>query len=223
MKNLKRRILHLFFPNKCPICGEIIEENDEFCSACPEKFTVYQGNFCVSGADGYCASFEYNDTISPAIKLLKDGICGNAAYALGNSLAHSIGCSSFSDKFDFIIPVPMHRKDKLKRGYNQAELIACAVSERLKVTVLKNAVIKSAKTQMQKNLTAKERAENLSGAFTVKDSAIIKRKSVLIIDDVCTTGSTLRELTMLLKSSGASKVYCASCCKTPEIAKNKEV
>ena len=223
MKDLKRHILHIFFPNKCPVCGEIIEENDEFCSACPDKLTIYRGDFCVSGADGYCASFEYNDTISPAIMLLKDGICGNAAYALGHCLAQSIGNSSFSDIFDFIIPVPMYRNDKMKRGYNQALLIACAVSERLNIPVLKNAVIKSAKTQMQKNLTAKERSENLSGAFTVKDSAIIRGKSVLLIDDVCTTGSTLKELTMLLKSSGASKVYCASCCKTPEIKKDKEV
>lgn len=223
MKNFKRLVLHLLFPNKCPVCGGIIRENDEFCPSCPEKFTVYHGNFCVSGADGYSASYEYNDAISPAIMLLKDGICGNAAYALGNSLARTITNSCFADEFDLIIPVPMHKKDKLKRGYNQAELIAREVSNKLDVQLCTKAVIKTRKTQAQKALTAKERAENLGGAFAVAAPELIRGKSVLLIDDVCTTGSTLKELTMLMKSAGALRVYCASCCKTPEIAKNKEV
>lgn len=223
MENFKRLILHLLFPNKCPVCGEIIGENDEFCPSCPEKFTVYHGNFRVENADGYTASFEYNDAISPAIMLLKDGVCGNAAYALGNSLARTITNSCFADEFDLIIPVPMHKKDKLKRGYNQAELIAREVSHKLNVQLCTKAVVKARKTLTQKALTAKERAENLSEAFAVAAPELIRGKSVLLIDDVCTTGSTLKELTKLLKSAGASHVYCASCCKTPEITKNKEV
>lgn len=222
MRNLKRLILHLFFPNRCPVCGEIIGANAEFCTACPEKFTIYQENFRIEGADGYFASFEYNEAISPAIMLLKDGTCGNAAYTLGRSLARTVKVSDISEKIDIIIPVPMHNKDKLKRGYNQAELIAREISAELNLQLYPKAVIKTGKTQQQKNLTAKERAGNLKGVFAVKDSELIRGKSVLIIDDVCTTGSTFNELTKLLKSAGATHIYCASCCKTPSFHEKKK-
>lgn len=222
MKNFKRLILHLFFPNRCPVCGEIIGANAEFCTVCPEKFTIYQGNFCIEGADGYSAAFEYNEAISPAIMLLKDGICGNASYALGASLARTIKKNDNYENIDAVIPVPMHIKDKLARGYNQAELIAREISALLDVQLYPKAVIKTVRTKQQKKLTAKERSANLRGAFTVKDTELIRGKSVLIIDDVCTTGSTFMELTKLLKSAGAVHVYCASCCKTPAVhEKNK--
>lgn len=219
-KNISRRILHLFYPNRCPVCGEIIGALDMFCTCCPEKLTDCKGTFSIPDSDGFCASFEYNGAVSPAVMLLKDGICGNAACALGNALAETVENCGFADKTDIIIPVPMYRFDKLKRGYNQSELIARVVSDKLGKPLCKKTVIKSRKTQMQKNLTAKERAVNLNGAFSVIDTAMVKGKSVLIVDDVCTTGSTLAEIVKLLKNCGASRVYCASCCKTPEINNN---
>lgn len=222
MKNLKRLILHIFFPNRCPVCGEFIGANAEFCTACPEKFTIYQGNFFIEGADGYFAAFEYNETISPAIMLLKDGTCGNASYALGASLARILKRNDISGNIDVIIPVPMHIKNKLARGYNQAELIAREISAVLDVQLCPKAVIKTIRTKQQKKLTAKERSTNLKRAFSVKDSELIRGKSVLIIDDVCTTGSTFTELTKLLKSAGAARVYCASCCKTPAIHEKQQ-
>ncbi|MBE6862575.1 MAG: ComF family protein [Ruminococcus sp.] len=222
-KNISRRILHLFYPNRCPVCGEIIDAQDMFCTDCPEKLTVCRGTFSIPDSDGFCASFEYNDAVTPAVMLLKDGICGNAAFALGSSLAETVEKCGFADKTDIIIPVPMYRFDKLKRGYNQSELIARVVSDKLGKPLCTNAVIKSRKTQMQKNLTARERAVNLCGAFSVTDTSLVKGKSVLLVDDVCTTGSTLSEIVKLLKACGASRVYCAGCCKTPEKNNNNEV
>ncbi len=223
MKNkILRRILHLLYPNKCPVCGEIIGAEDMFCTACPDKLTAYKGIFNIPDSDGYCAAFEYDKAVTPAVMLLKDGICGNAARALGNSLADTVKKCGFSDKIDIILPVPMHPFDKLKRSYNQSELIAAELSDKLGIPLCRKAVVKSRKTQMQKKLTAKERAVNLSGAFSVNDTAMVSGKAVLIVDDVCTTGSTLAEIVKLLKVSGASRVYCASCCKTPDI-NNSEV
>ncbi len=80
--NIKRKILHIFFPNRCPVCGEFIDALSSFCDVCSSKIQPYTGRFSIKGASGCTAAFVYNKDISPAVFLLKNGICGNAAYAL---------------------------------------------------------------------------------------------------------------------------------------------
>lgn len=212
---LKRFILNLIYPNSCPVCGELIGFNDDFCFACRDNLTVFGDDMHIDGADGCCAAFEYDDKISPAVILLKNGVCGNSAFALGTALAERIKKSGFSDKIDMIIPVPMYRSDKRRRGYNQSELIARIISRELSIPLITDAVVKCRKTSAQKLLGRDERIKNLSGAFSVCDAKLIRGKNILLIDDVCTTGSTFAELTKLLKENGADTVCCASCCKTP--------
>ncbi len=216
-----RYILHLIYPTKCPICGEIIGYKDDFCETCRNKINHYSGSFSPTNTSGFTAAFVYDDIISPAVILLKDGTCGNAAYALGKALAEAVTESGFSENADLIIPVPLHKKDKRERGYNQSELIAKEAAKLLKITVCTKAVVKHRKTQAQKTLTKSERKANLNGAFSITNPELISGKSLLIIDDVCTTGSTLAELAELLLKNGAARVYCASCCKTPIDDKSK--
>lgn len=210
-----RAILHVLFPTKCPICGALIDYMDSFCSECPDKLTRFTGDFHIEGTERFYASFEYDDKISPAIMLLKDGINGSADYALGNALADTIFNAGAEKLIDIIIPVPMHKKDMRSRGFNQAELIANQLSERLNIPYNFKCVRKIRQTRQQKLLSKDERSHNLSGAFSIISPELIKDKNVLLVDDVCTTGATLAEITALLKSSGANKVYCACCCKTP--------
>ncbi len=216
-----RAILHVLFPTKCPVCGQIINYMERFCSECTERITPYNGGFNVEGAEKFFASFEYNENISPAVILMKDGTCGNADYALGNSLADSVLNCMPEFSADVIVPVPMHKDDVRERGYNQSELICKVISQRLNTPCNAKLVIKNRVTERQKTLTKTERAVNLSGAFSLTDANAVKGKNILIIDDVCTTGATLVEIVKLLKEGGADKVYCACCCKTPEINKSK--
>lgn len=216
-----RAILHVLFPTKCPVCGHIIHYMERFCSECTDKFSQYKGNFSIDGADKFFASFEYDDNISPAIILMKEGTCGNADYALGNELADTIINSMPEFTADLIVPVPMHKEDVRERSYNQAELLCRVISERLRIPCNTNLVTKNRVTEKQKTLTKAERAVNLLGAFSVSDKSAVQNKTILIIDDVCTTGATLAEIVKLLKNNGADKVYCACCCKTPEINKTK--
>lgn len=208
-------ILHLLYPTRCPVCGKFIGYTDDFCIDCKNDLTLYSGSFLPENSDGFTAAFVYDEKISPAVILLKDGICGNAAYALGNALAEKIRQSSFSEKIDTIIPVPLYKADKQARGYNQSELIAKEVAKALKINICTESVIKHKKTQAQKKLTKNERAVNLTKAFSVVRPDMISGKNILIIDDVCTTGSTFTELAKTLRQSGALHIYCASCCKTP--------
>ena len=220
--NLIKCILHLLYPTRCPVCGTFIGISDKFCPECSEKLAPFTGAFAIDGAAGFYASFVYDENISPAVILLKKGICGNADYALGQALGEKLTECGLPH-IDGIIPVPMYSADRRRRGYNQAELIARHVSEVISVPVIKNAVVKKKATEQQKMLSGQERRENLKGAFFVEAPELIKGKSLLILDDVCTTGSTLSELTKLLISSGAKEIFCAACCKTEHRTEHKEM
>lgn len=219
---LKKRIISLIFPTRCPVCSEVIFPNEDFCEKCRGEIAPYTAQNSISGADSFTAAFEYNGKISPAIILLKQGVKGNAVYALGNALAKSLENSDISQKIDIIIPVPLYKSDKSQRGFNQAELIAKEVGRRLKIDVSADAVDKIRKTKAQKTLTKKERILNLKDAFEVKFPEKIKGKRILLIDDVCTTGSTLSNITKLLRNNGAAEIHCAVCCKTPDLKKEVE-
>lgn len=216
---LKKRLLALLYPTRCPVCRKVIFPHEDFCGECCGKLTEYSGNFRISGAELFIAPFEYDDNISPAILLLKRGVKGNAAYALGSAVAEKLENLGISRKIDVIVPVPLHEKDERERGFNQAELIAREVGRILNITVSTGIVEKIRKTNPQKTLTKRQRKINLKDAFEVVDSAKIRDKCILLLDDVCTTGSTLSEITKLLKSKGAAAVYCAVCCKTPDFKK----
>lgn len=211
----KRKLLQLFFPSRCPLCDSVIHHSSRFCSECRDKLIRYEGNFSIKGASGFTAAFVYDENVLPAISLLKNGICDNADFALGGELADTLSAEHTADKADLIIPVPMHVSKLHERTYNQAELIAGIVGRSLGIPVCKDAVMKTRMTADQKTLNRISRFHNLKNAFTVVLPEIIEGKNILLIDDICTTGSTLAVLTKLLLENNAASVHCAVCCKTP--------
>lgn len=219
IKDIKRKILHFFYPTRCPVCDEVIYSMDRFCGKCMENLNYTEDDVSISGAASFTTAFVYDDNIRPAIMLIKKGICGNADYALGNELADRLEQRGIIDEIDVIIPVPMYKKDKIKRGFNQAELIANVIGRRFNIPVSPDSVTKNRKTMQQKTLNREMRMKNLAGAYNVCNPVEIAGKSVLLVDDVSTTGSTLAELTSLLLSIGASEVRCAACCQTSEHSK----
>lgn len=211
----KRRILHFLYPTRCPVCGGFIDASERFCQDCYNKLNRYNGSFTVKGTSGFTSAFVYDENISPAIMLLKNGICGNADYALGGELADKLKKDGITRKIDLIIPVPMHKSAKRRRTFNQSELIAKVVGEILDIPVCTHAVAKNKSTAAQKNLNRLWRQFNLKGAFEVTQKTLIENKRILLLDDVCTTGSTFAEIAEVLLKNGASEIMCASCCKTP--------
>ena len=146
--------------------------------------------------------------------LLKNGIADNADYALGGALYDRLKEQGIIDRTDLIQPVPMTAEDISERGFNQAELI-CRRIALLSGLPVSDSITKQTETLPQKTLNKAQREVNLRGAFIVAAPEKVKGKRVLLVDDVCTTGSTLAELTKLLRKSGAEEVHCAACCKTP--------
>ena len=108
---------------------------------------------------------------------------------------------------DAIVPVPIHKKKLEARGFNQSQIIALELGERLCKTVM-GCLERMVETKEQYNLDRNQRFLNIRGAFSVKLSYNIgKYKNILLVDDIYTTGSTVNECSKLLKDAGAAKVY----------------
>ena len=113
-------------------------------------------------------------------------------------------------KADCIIYVPATKKMQKFRGYNQTELVAKSLSKLIDTPVVLNAAIKVKQNSEQKGLSFKERQENVKGAFKVVKAEELKDKTVLILDDVLTTGATADEMCKVTLAAGAKCVYVAT-------------
>lgn len=106
---------------------------------------------------------------------------------------------------DFIVPIPLHWSRYFMRGYNQSELVGKVISEQTGIP-MKKFLVRSKRTKQQAKLDRKQREKNLMGAFSVKKNEFLKKRTILLIDDVITTGSTLTAATKVLLDEGADKV-----------------
>ena len=123
----------------------------------------------------------------------------------GNSLVAYMDDIDYKG-FDFILSVPLHRSKMIKRGFNQSELLAKYVAGKLNIPYV-NALKRIKKTTKQSSQSKLDRQKNLLNAFRVKNGANIKNSSVLLVDDVYTTGSTADECSKALLYFGVKKVF----------------
>lgn len=116
-------------------------------------------------------------------------------------------------RFDALLPIPIHVTRRRERGYNQAELIACGIAERIHAVVDKELLIRNRKTLPQKQLDEKERLRNLEQAFQLNLTKKLNLyHKVLLVDDIYTTGSTIEACAKLLAGAGVEEIYYTSVC-----------
>ncbi|MBD5105380.1 MAG: ComF family protein, partial [Lachnospiraceae bacterium] len=108
-----------------------------------------------------------------------------------------------------LIPVPLHKKRLQKRGYNQAAVFARAISREMGIPVYENFAERIRNTVPQKELSGQERENNLKRAFKIRQNDV-KLKTIIIIDDIYTTGSTMDALALECKKAGIENIYCIS-------------
>lgn len=149
------------------------------------------------------ASYFYDSPVKTAIHALKYRNRKVLAPILSEMLAESY--HHYSLNVDVIIPVPLHTSRIKERGYNQSELLAKQLSRQLNLPIDTRILYRSRKTESQMTLDAKRRHKNVEDAFSCHTSLINKR--ILLIDDVCTTGSTLDYSAKPLKANGATSVW----------------
>jgi ComF family protein len=154
--------------------------------------------------------FEKDKELQHAIHALKYDKRFPVGIFLGKVLATEIKSNKTSWNFDLIIPIPLHQLKKAERGYNQSYYIAKGVGKELRVKVSDRVVKRTKYTESQTTMNLNQREENISGAFKIRNQKMVRRKSILLLDDVITTGATISECGKMLLESGATKIYAAS-------------
>ncbi|MDE5985444.1 MAG: ComF family protein [Eubacterium sp.] len=239
MSELKRalsKILKVLFPNRCSICGEVIELDTQLCDNCTELPVIEPPlcEFCGSSKEAcnckkrknefkqIAAPYYYTDSIVIAIHRFKNSDMPFLAKRLGEDVAKCVIGNYGNIDFDMITFVPLRHFRECKRGYNQSELLADIVSDKINVEVF-NLLVKVRYTGVQHHKKAAQRAADVFGSYDVIDEYKnqLDGKTILLIDDVKTTGSTLNECAKMLKIYGANSVYCAAVAVTKKTDKNK--
>lgn len=223
--------INLLFPLRCLVCGKDINQYETiplcedhfaminlikkpFCEKCGRKLSseMIAESICITCRDTkwhfdrqFSATI-YNEVMQELVHFYK--------YSMRNYLASSLASlmTKFMDDYidaktiDFVVPVPLHWRRYLYRGFNQAYEIARRFSHPYPGKISKGNLRRIRYTTPQVGLSNDERKENIRGAFTVINPEMFIGKNILLIDDVFTTGATMNECACILKESGASSV-----------------
>lgn len=181
--------------NVCPVCGRKTFRA-EICIECKDKAPLYTKAV---------SPLVYTDNVKVLIGKFKNG----SGYLKDYFADLVFKKLNLLPAFDCIVYVPMTASASARRGYNQTKLLAKALSKRTGIPVIYDAVEKVKDTKAQKRLSRRERESNLSGSFRVRKPEEIRDKTVLIVDDVLTTGATVDAMTKRLLQAGAKKTYVA--------------
>lgn len=237
LKYIKEGLLNFVFPLNCKVCGKSIRESrgysicedcfktiklieDPYCKKCGKP--LIRTEFFLNNKDILCINCRkkhsyfnyarsvgvYDKALRKCIHLFKYYREKKLAKPLGKLLINYLSENKkYYQNVDLIIPVPLHENDLAIRGFNQSLLLAIEIGNYFSVTVGKDILIKKKITTFQIELLKKEREKNLINAFLIKEPERIKEKNILLIDDVFTTGSTVRECSKELKKARAKNIW----------------
>lgn len=206
--------------SRLPVCRPCLTKVEGFksqtCCRCGELLTVSGVNECVSCKAApppfvtAIALGPYEGNLRGLIHLLKyDGV-RHAAHVLGRSLANVVAVQVPRDAI--VVPAPLYRSRHRERSFNQAEEIADVVAKTAGMKLSRFAMVRTRNTESQTGKTAHQRRENVRGAFAVRKRSIsdLGGKTVLLVDDVMTTGATAAECARVLLRAGVKEVYVAT-------------
>ncbi len=221
MIKLKQIAVNCIFPNKCILCGKLIniDETNGICEECGKTLPYLNHVVCLSqfGADNGFSMLYYTDSVKNLAYRFKYEDDGYCARVLGCKMGlFFLKQNLFSA--DIIIPIPIHWKRKKTRGFNQSDILAEEFSKICGIPVCPDAVKRIKNTSEQHMLSPSMRAENVKNAFSVTNQEAVKNKTVLLIDDIYTTGSTINECTRTLTEASAKNVRfftMSVSCKNP--------
>jgi ComF family protein len=230
LTNLPVRFFNLVFPDECrvceqplttvsrvPVCSNCLSapkpfQAEFFCAACRTPFVdsypLDEHDLCsicresLVNFDCFYSFGRYDDALRKLIHIFKYSKVETLAGPLSEFLAQALPVDA---RFDAVIPMPMHWRKRQQRGFNQAELLARPIARRYGLRLSKN-LRRTRYTESQAGLGQTARQQNLKGSFKVKNAGQLAGKHVLLVDDVFTTGETLRAAARALKAAGVSRV-----------------
>ena len=227
------RLSNLIFPRRCPICDGLTGSHrilicgdcgkrlktvaEPACKKCGKPLEAEEIEYC-----GDCsrrkhayirgkAVFPYDGLMRASIARFKYRNRREYADFYAAELVKSCGDAARAWEADALIPIPLHRSRRRKRGFNQAELVARKVGKMLGIPVETGVLLRTKKTSPQKELNDTQRRANLKNAFQVRQNDVRLRK-VILVDDIYTTGSTIDAAAAALLEHGVEKVYFLAIC-----------
>jgi ComF family protein len=231
-------IFSLVFPDDCRICGEALREvsrvpvcakcaldpqpmvAEHFCASCRTPFVNAfpldesgRCTLCRLGLTGFDAVYSYGSyegSLRKLIHLFKFDKVHTLAAPLAKFMALAL---PREERFDVIVPMPLHWKRRWERGFNQSELLAREIGRRWNVP-LEKTLRRVKPTAPQAGLTNARRRANVSGAFAARRSRRLQGARVLLVDDVMTTGATAAACARVLKRAGAAHVALLATART---------
>jgi ComF family protein len=229
-----RALLDLLFPPLCHLCKNFIPEAGELfiCATCLREISFLVSPLCSSCGTPFATEDGRDHICGPCLKLAPPYVCRSATrysgpiqdlihsfkYShrvhldrpLGLLLAQQLAPFRAELEPELIVPVPLHRKRLRQRGYNQSQLLAEVLGKAWRLPVEVGNLRRVRWTEPQTNLDAVERRSNVVGAFEVNRAQRLAEKRVLLVDDVFTTGSTIRACAEALREAGVTEVLAVT-------------
>ncbi|MBR4555314.1 MAG: ComF family protein [Ruminococcus sp.] len=212
MSKLADWLLDVFFPNRCPCCGKVIRWDLLVCGKCAGELRRFD-NSSDTPPEGCSASFSlyrYEGPAKPGIYSIKDGTGKNFIRFSADRIAPELeDCGA-----DLITFVPRAKRKKREYGFDQAEMIAKALSGRMGIPCDSGLIARRRDRTEQRELNAGERSIHAKSVYVpAKGARDIKGRCILLADDVRTTGATLEACTHILREAGASEVITVTLCR----------
>lgn len=223
-------LINAFLPPRCIKCGAVLADEDGLCPECFNEINFISQPYCHKCGHpfetalrtgkmlcGSClkkiktpfrlsrAAVHYDEASKNLLLAFKFMDKTDNAKTLAKWL-NLAGQDIWKEGVDVIVPIPLHYTRLIKRRYNQSGLLASELTKLCHVPVDYTSVVRHKRTRPQVEFSGHERIKNVKGVFSVKHPEKIKNKRVVIIDDVMTTGSTLKECALALKAAGAKSV-----------------
>jgi ComF family protein len=227
LSRLGNELLNLIAPAICPSCNTLLADSDTaWCSTCrislepaPYPNDLYSELVGHLGTDqvaleAICSlyGFSQESPVQRLIHALKYQGCRQLGVEMGAELGKALTMFPQFSNIEVIVPVPLHPVRRRERGYNQSEGIAEGLATVLHGTTVLSALERTRNTQSQTTLGARDRRNNVSKAFRVVRESV-RGTTVLLCDDVCTTGATLNACAEQLLAAGCRTVYGATLAK----------
>ncbi len=188
-------------PPRCAACDTRVARMSVFCAACAST-----AERAADSDPRLTAAFVYGGAIERAIVRLKYDARSDLARPLGDLLWRAIAPRAQALRGSVVVPVPLHVSRLARRGFNQAALIARRVAPRIDAPLLPLALVRIRDTPQQAALDRDGRIANVAGAFRARQVERVRGRTVVLIDDVRTTGATMNECATALMAAGAASV-----------------
>lgn len=207
----------------CPGCWAVVKKwDDGQCQRCghPVAGTHSLCDKCLIpdwGCNDVKTIGPFEAPLSNALHMLKYSDAQSVSRKLGVLMAGRIASATNYCKADMVLAVPLHKARKRERGYNQAQLLAEQLGKALDIPAPEGLVTRARHTKSQTTLNKEERHRNVEGIFAVQNPDRIKDKTIILVDDVLTTGATIGSCGQSLLSAGAREVLAMTAAAAPPL------